>query len=140
MIPYVVWRDFYAVGDPSLDAQHKQILATINELYEAMQEGKDRAALTCILDALVQYTLVHFEHEEQLMQEHGYPDVAQHATLHEKLRERTIDWRRRAHLATGHDVLQFLKEWWVGHIQGVDKKYTPYLVGKGDIHLFTSAQ
>ena len=24
-------------------------------------------------------------------------------------------------------MLRFLKDWWVGHIQGVDKKYTPYL-------------
>jgi hemerythrin len=137
MIPYVVWKDFYTVGDPSLDAQHKQILAAVNALYEAMQHGKDRAALRSILDMLVQYTLVHFADEERLMQEHGYPHVAEHAALHEELRRRTLDWREHIDLATGREVLRFLKEWWLGHIQGADKKYAPYMAGKGNIHLLS---
>jgi hemerythrin len=127
MIPYVTWNDYYSVGDPLLDAQHKQIIGIINELYDAMQKGKDRVALKPISDRLLQYTLAHFTHEEQVMQEHEYPDRVQHTALHDKIRQRTRDLRESAHLVTGHDMLRFLKEWWVGHIQGLDKKYTPYL-------------
>ena len=127
MIPYVTWKDFYSVGDPSIDAQHKQILGTINELYEAMQIGKDRAVLKPLLDRLLQYTHAHFEHEEQVMQEHAYPDFAQHKALHDKIRKKTTDLREHAYLVTGQDLLRFLKEWWVGHIQGQDKNYSPYL-------------
>ena len=127
MIPYVRWNDYYSVGDPSIDAQHKQILDIINELYEAMQKGKDRAVLKPISDRLLQYTLAHFTHEEQALKEHEYPDLAQHVALHDKIRQRTRDLRENAHLVTGHDMLRFLKEWWVGHIQSVDKKYVPYL-------------
>ena len=125
MIPYVTWKDFYSVGDPSIDAQHKQILDTINELYEAMQKGKDRAVLKPILDRLLQYTLAHFQLEEQVMQEHEYPDFAQHTALHDRIRQKTRDLQEHAYLVTGHDLLRFLKDWWVGHIQGCDKKYTP---------------
>jgi len=127
MIPYVIWKDFYSVGDPSLDAQHKQILGTINELHEAMQKGKDRAVLRPILDRLLEYTLVHFKHEEQVMQEHEYPDFAHHKVLHDKIRQKTADLREHAYLVTGQDLLRFLKEWWVDHIQGQDKNYSPYL-------------
>jgi hemerythrin len=127
MIPYVTWNDYYSVGDPLLDAQHKQIIGIINELYDAMQKGKDRVALKPIADRLLQYTLAHFTHEEQVMQEHEYPDRVQHTALHDKIRQRTRDLQEHAHLVTGHDMLRFLKEWWVGHIQGLDKKYTPYL-------------
>jgi hemerythrin-like metal-binding protein len=127
MIPYVTWKDFYSVGDPSIDAQHKQILETINELYEAMQKGKDRAVLKPILDRLLQYTLAHFKHEEQVMLEHEYPNSAQHKALHDKIRQKTTDLREQAYLVTGQDLLRFLKEWWVGHIQGQDKNYSPYL-------------
>jgi hemerythrin-like metal-binding protein len=127
MIPYVTWKDFYSVGDPSIDAQHKQILGTINELYEAMLIGKDRAVLKPLLDRLLQYTLAHFEHEEQVMQEHEYPDFAQHKALHDKIRKKTVELREHAYLVTGQDLLRFLKEWWVGHIQGQDKNYSPYL-------------
>ena len=125
MIPYVTWKDFYSVGDPSIDAQHQQILGTINELYEALQKGKDRAVLKPILDRLLQYTLAHFEQEEQLMQEHAYPDSAQHKALHDKIRQKTGELCEHAYLVTGQDLLRFLKEWWVGHIQGQDKKYSP---------------
>ena len=127
MIAYITWKDFYSVGDPSLDAQHKEIIAVINELYEAREEGHDRDAVRHILDRLLQYTLVHFKHEEQVMQEHGYPGFAQHKTLHDEIRQRTSDLREDADLVTGQDLLRFLKEWWVGHIQGADKKYAPYL-------------
>lgn len=127
MIPYVTWKDFYSVGEPSLDAQHRQIFGAINELHEAMQKGKDHAVLKPILDRLLQYTLAHFEHEEQVMREHEYPDFAQHKALHDRIRRRTSDLREHACLVTGRELLYFLKEWWVGHIQGLDKKYMPFL-------------
>ncbi len=127
MIPYVIWKDFYSVGDPSIDAQHRQILDAINELYEAMRQGEDRMALKPITDRLIQYTLAHFEREEHVMQEHAYPDFVPHKALHDKIRQNTIDLRKHLGLVTGHDLLHFLKDWWVGHIQGCDKKYTPYL-------------
>jgi hemerythrin-like metal-binding protein len=134
MIPYVAWKDFYSVGNPSIDAQHKQILDTINDLYEAMQKGKDRAVLKPILDRLLQYTLAHFQFEEQVMQEHEYPAFVPHKALHDRIRKRTSDLREHAHLVTGPDLLRFLKEWWVGHIQSLDKKYMPYLELSGSHH------
>jgi hemerythrin-like metal-binding protein len=127
MIPYVAWKDFYSVGDPFLDAQHKQVLAVINELYDAMQQHKDRAVLKPILCRLLEYTLAHFKHEEQLMYEHGYPDFAPHKAAHDRIRQRTRDLLENVDVVTARDLLHFLKEWWVGHIQGLDKKYKPYL-------------
>jgi hemerythrin-like metal-binding protein len=127
MIPYVAWKDLYSVGDPSIDAQHKVVLGIINELYEAMQQGQDRVFLKPILDRLLEYTLVHFQHEEQIMQEHRYPNFAEHVAEHDEMRKRTADFLEHAHLVTGKNLLRFLKEWWVGHIQGEDKKYAPYL-------------
>jgi len=110
-----------------LDAQHKQIIAIINELYTAIERGEDRAKLAGLLDRLCQYTVVHFRHEEQVMQQHGYPDLAQHKALHEQLRHQTADLRTHVSLVTGRDLLRFLKEWWLEHIQSQDKKYAPYL-------------
>ena len=34
---------------------------------------------------------------------------------------------RKRHLVTGRDLLSFLKEWWINHIQAEDKCYVPYL-------------
>jgi hemerythrin-like metal-binding protein len=61
----------------------------------------------------------------------GYPGLAEHKALHDKMRQKTLDFRDSADFVTGHNLLAFLKEWWLGHIQAEDKKYAPYLALSG---------
>jgi hemerythrin len=56
-----------------------------------------------------------------------YPDLIEHRALHDKMRQKTLDLQANVDFVTGHNLLAFLKEWWVGHIQTEDKKYAPYL-------------
>ena len=90
MSVYIAWKDFYTVNDPSLDAEHKQIIENINELYAAMNSVADSAVKKHVLERLVQYTRTHFDHEEKIMQEAGYPDLVAHKALHDDMRRRTI--------------------------------------------------
>jgi hemerythrin-like metal-binding protein len=62
MATYVTWQDYYSVGDTDLDAQHRQILTIINDLYEGMQKGVDSKLVKPHLDRLVQYTISHFQY------------------------------------------------------------------------------
>jgi hemerythrin-like metal-binding protein len=124
---YIVWKNDYSVGEPSLDAQHRQVIDLLNELYVAMQRGVDHQAVRPLLDQLVQYTVNHFQSEEKVLLAHQYPDFAQHRALHDKMRQRTMGLRDNAGLVTGRDLLVFLKEWWCSHIQEQDKKYEPYV-------------
>ena len=124
---YIVWNNDYSVGEPSLDAQHRQVIDLLNELYVAMQRGVDHQAVRPLLDQLVQYTVNHFQSEEKVLLAHQYPDFAQHRALHDKMRQRTMGLRDNAGLVTGRDLLVFLKEWWCSHIQEQDKKYEPYV-------------
>jgi hemerythrin len=123
----ITWKDFYSVGDPLLDTQHKQIIDAINELYEAMQNNSPQEVIKPILNRLVQYTFNHFKYEEETLQAIEYPDYLEHKALHDKMRKQTFDLKKNADLVTGNILLKFLKEWWVVHIQSEDKKYKPYL-------------
>ncbi|HEY4759631.1 MAG TPA: bacteriohemerythrin [Thermoguttaceae bacterium] len=123
----VTWKEFYSVGVPSLDDQHKQILGVINELYEAMQMNSSQKVIKSILDRLVQYTFDHFKAEEDAQQARGYPGYFEHKALHDKIRRETKVLQEHADLVTDHNLLHFLKEWWLGHIQNEDKKYAPYM-------------
>ncbi|MBN2581347.1 MAG: hemerythrin family protein [Pirellulales bacterium] len=127
MIPSIAWNDYYSVGEPSLDAEHKQIIFCINDLFAALQEGAPAQAVRPVLDCLVQYTLTHFQHEEEVMQAYDFPGLAEHKKLHDQMREKTRTLHERAEAITGQDLLFFLKQWWLEHIQGEDKKYAPYL-------------
>jgi hemerythrin-like metal-binding protein len=129
MAAYIVWKDFYSVNDPSLDAEHQQIIESINELYDAWENPAAAAATRRVLNRLVQYTQTHFDHEEKVMMEAGYPEAEfkVHKALHDAMRRRTMDLRTNLTLVTARDVLVFLKDWWLNHIQGEDKKFAGYV-------------
>jgi hemerythrin len=127
MSKYVAWKDVYSVGEESLDAQHKQILSIINDLYDAIEAGREYDDRKAILDRMVLYAMSHFRHEEQLMQACGYPDFENHKAQHDQMRRRTAGLHANVTLVTGRDLLSFLKDWWTNHIQSEDKCYVPYL-------------
>jgi hemerythrin len=127
MNAFIVWSPFYSVGHPDLDGEHKQIIAMINDLFAALDHGNPQAVILGLLDRLLKYTQTHFDHEENVMRECGYPDLEQHQFLHDALRQKTVQLRADFNPAAGPDLLRFLKQWWIDHIQGEDKKYAPYL-------------
>ena len=124
------WKNEYAVNIGSIDAQHQMLFAIGRELYAAMSTGQGKAVLGRILDRLVQYTTVHFAHEERLMQLHHYPDFAKHKAQHDDLVKQVQAFQTefesgRATMAV--QVLQFLKDWLESHIKGSDFAYAPCL-------------
>jgi hemerythrin len=126
---YIAWKSHYSVGDPALDADHQQILQLINKMYEALELSDAAVRLREALDQLVRYTMTHFQREERVMQECGYPDFTDHKAVHDRMRRRTLGLRAHTSLMTNRDLLVFLKDWWTGHIQEQDKQYAPYLHG-----------
>jgi hemerythrin-like metal-binding protein len=127
MAAYVTWRDYYSVNDPFLDAEHKQIIEYINELYSALQDPTQGELTKRVLDKLVRYTETHFKHEEERMKEAGFPQFEAHKVLHDNMKRRTVALRTHVTLVTARDVLVFLKEWFLEHVQGEDKLYSSYM-------------
>jgi hemerythrin-like metal-binding protein len=127
MARYITWKDYYSVNDPSLDAEHKQIIECINDLYSALESPNAGAVTKQVLDQLVEYTQAHFAHEEKRMKEVGFPTFDAHKALHDNMRQRTIGLRTHLNLVTARDALIFLKDWWIDHIQGEDKLYSSYM-------------
>jgi hemerythrin-like metal-binding protein len=127
------WKQEYSVGIASIDGQHQNLFAIARELYAAMSAGQGKSAVAHILGRLVQYTSVHFAHEERLLQQHGYPNYATHKQEHDRLTKRVRDFQ--ADFAAGRvamtiQLFQFLKDWLEHHIQTEDKSYAPHLKAK----------
>src|SRR4051812_47523617 len=124
------WSATYSVGVGSVDAQHQNLFAIARELHAAMVAGQGKAALGRILDRLVQYTAVHFAHEERLMRLHDYPDAAAHKAEHDALTKQVLKFQ--ADFNSGKatitvQLLTFIKEWLEKHIKGSDLKYAPHM-------------
>ena len=126
-VDFITWKDFYSVHCPELDGQHTYVLRIINDLYSALGSGREREAIKGMLDRLVRYTKDHFQREEELMKECGYPKLDEHKALHDRMTQKTIHLRNSFATVTGQNLLRFLKEWWINHICQADKQYSPYM-------------
>jgi methyl-accepting chemotaxis protein/hemerythrin len=129
----IIWSRSYSVGVDSMDREHQRLIDIINNLYSAMRAGRSSDAISSILDELVDYTRTHFAHEERLMQDAGYSGYNDQKRSHEALigQVREIQDKCHAGTALGQEVMTFLKNWLVNHIQGLDKRYGPVLNKKG---------
>jgi hemerythrin len=130
---FMDWTDSLDVGVSSINDQHKKLVALVNDLHDAIQKEQGNDALGKTLDGLIDYTKTHFAYEEQLFAQTGYADAATHKQEHDKLCATVLDVQAKfkAGNALPGDVLSFLKDWLINHIQGTDKKYGPHLSSNG---------
>ncbi|MFA7405376.1 MAG: bacteriohemerythrin, partial [Pelobacteraceae bacterium] len=127
------WSRSYSVGVNQMDSEHQRLIDIINNLYSAMRSGRSKDAIGSILDELVDYTKTHFAHEERLMRDSGYAGFDEQKRAHESLISQVMEIQNkyRAGTALGQEVMNFLKNWLVNHIQGLDKRYGPVMNKKG---------
>jgi hemerythrin len=124
-MPLVSWNDKFSVEVPSIDQQHQKLFAMMNELYDAMSQGKGKQLAPEILDRLVDYTREHFAAEEAMMKRANYPDFAAHQAEHEKLKAEVAKMLKdSSSAALSMPLLSFMRDWLQSHIVSRDKCYT----------------
>lgn len=128
------WNDQYSVNIKKIDEQHKILINLINDLHDAMKQGKGKDVMGSILDELANYTVHHFAYEEKLFVEKNYPLTKQHKLEHDKLVSEVSNLQKsfkNGETIMTMEVLSFLKKWLNDHIIGSDKKYTAHLNAQG---------
>lgn len=125
----VQWSKKLSLGIPEIDGQHKGLLDVINELWQAIVAKSDAQRIARILDQLEQYTRAHFTAEEALMRVESYPKFREHRSDHQKFISHVS--AAKAKLASGEflglDLLRYLTEWLVKHIEGGDQDYARFI-------------
>ena len=79
------WRPDWETGNPILDEEHRSLLELSNRLMDLSLSGAAAAEVRSGVDALLDRAAAHFSHEEQLLEEVGFPEAAEHAKLHRDL-------------------------------------------------------
>lgn len=134
-MPLMNWNDKLSVGVAVIDNDHKKLVGMVNELYDGVQSGHGKESVGKILDGLVAYTKVHFDREEQFFSQTGYPVAPAHKQEHADLTKQVLavqqQYKSGATNTLSLEVLNFLKNWLVTHIQGSDKRYGPHLNANG---------
>ena len=131
---FITWKDEYSVGLDSIDQQHKKLVNLINQLTTAVDYSTGEEFEREALAELVEYTKTHFTYEEGLMEDNGYPDFEAHKAQHRAMIaevEAVLVEYEQDHDAAMRHACDYLKGWLINHINGTDKQYSSFLIGKG---------
>jgi len=132
-VPNIVWSDTLSIGKTEIDAEHKQLIRIANSLLRAMQEGRNKNDFAKILHELREYTVFHFNNEEEYMRSIGYPDLNKHMEEHNILKRRVKDFQHSVFIGENVEfglLREMLKDWLVGHILSCDLLIKEYLASK----------
>ena len=130
---FIVWKNDMNIGVAAMDAQHQKLVQLINKLADAMSAGKGNEVLQSVLTELVGYIKTHFASEEGLLSTNKYPEYGTQKTEHDRFTKKIVDFQdqfRAGKIAISIELMNFLKEWLLGHIQGRDKLYGIFLNAK----------
>lgn len=129
------WTERWSVGVDTIDAQHRELFATINMLLreEGMASPQDLAG---VLDFLEDYVNSHFGLEEIYMRRLSYPGFPSHKGEHVAFINDFYDLRDEYDASGATPELadkigRFMGDWLVNHIGKVDKALGAFLQEKG---------
>src|ERR671927_458797 len=79
------WGEDLLQAVPQMDREHESLVAEVNQFLSRAGEGAARAELEVRLSRLLEAFKSHFDSEEGLMREAGFPGLESHAEEHRKL-------------------------------------------------------
>lgn len=125
----ILWSAKYETGHAVIDLDHRGIVAIINRL-EPLIDSEDTAEIDRILCDLTDYVLVHFGHEEALMQRTRYPRYDEHMLSHCRFfasLTQFIYGFETGQAGLSREIQEFLASWLVDHESSEDKEFVDYL-------------
>jgi len=117
------WTKGLETGHPEIDQQHRTLFDTLFRLKTALEGGDGTHELIKTFDFLRAYAAIHFRMEEEWMARHAYPQAEAHREWH---RHFTVQVKALADAPAGDpelkgaEVVRFLENWFVRHIQQED--------------------
>lgn len=124
------WNSNYSVGHQLMDDQHKWLFGILRRLKQnEVQTNKE--LLIASIDELLHYSREHFSSEEALMESVGFPGLDAHKLLHEKFNTQILELKNsimeKELGLIQNEMVDFLSNWLIKHIQEQDKKYEDFI-------------
>ena len=133
-MPLITWGPKLEIGIGIIDSQHRRLVNLINQLDEAMEEGRSNEVVGKTLKGLVDYTHTHFDTEQELLKEHDYEDYALHCREHRIFTDQIEIYQDRldaGSLRISSDVMEYMRGWLLTHIGSSDRAYIRTLKDAG---------
>ncbi|MEI7473958.1 MAG: bacteriohemerythrin [bacterium] len=136
----IVWSDMLCLGVKEIDEQHKDVVQSVNDLYDAIEEDMDRAIIIELIEKLDTYINNHFNTEESYMKLYNFKDINNHQAAHanfknvyEKIRynyyylEFNDSPKKELTRVFAIHLCSTMFEWLHNHLIGLDKDFAEFL-------------
>jgi len=124
----LAWDEKLSVGLQSIDAQHKALIESINELHLALMKGASREQMAPLLHNLLALARNHFGAEAAFLAKAAGADPSRQAAMDRNPAQgfnQYVARFERGEEAINLPLLQFLRDWLKKHIEQVDRCCRP---------------
>jgi hemerythrin-like metal-binding protein len=125
-MPLVEWEEKFKLGIASVDYEHEELIALINELHAGLESDPPREAVADFLGEIHARISAHFALEEKLMREQRYDAYDAHKSDHEALREEIREimdgYEAGAYDDPGDTLSESLRAWFTNHFETHDAR------------------
>ena len=130
---FVEWTEKYSTGNALVDAYHHIFFQMVQEFSTTLRDEnappmQERVAF------LVDYTFMHFDSEERLMERAHYPDLEAHREAHVRFKEQVKaiqqEYLDHPNSMKAEEVLSLVQDWFAHHILGEDLRFKPWMGSK----------
>ena len=129
------------VGVNAINRQHLRLASyavefnqIVEELSDKTPSNKDWHRIDALFSRVTRYVQTHFQEEEALMKEHGYPYFDAHKRLHDKFVSDLIKVQSKINnrkIEFKEKFGSMLWDWLIHHINEEDYKYRQFFRDKG---------
>ena len=130
-----IWSPALETGYGKIDEQHMQLFDALNKIADAFEQGKGAAEIFKTIDFLAEYTVMHFQTEEELMKKYKYPEYTVHKNYHDDFRTTVREFTAEIRSKGPNEelivaVTTTVGDWLSSHIRVDDVKMAAFLESK----------
>lgn len=121
----IKWQDEFSVGVESVDHEHQELIALINELQASMQKQVSTEKVVETLGEIYAQIAAHFALEENIMRSMRYPLYEEHKEDHEILLDDLLEIMDEIEADDYYDeskLSQDLQRWFSEHFRTHDAR------------------
>ncbi len=125
------WSESYETGNSQVDEEHRELFSIALKFLEHIEDGQSRSELR---EELKKALHTHFIHEENLMRESGYPELSNHAQIHERLKKKADETFNELEQGLYDNFnLFFIEEIIIEHLLKEDKPFVQFMQKKSQV-------
>jgi len=127
-----LWKDEFVIDGDVIDSEHQKLIELANQVFEFANPSQQVEEVTAAVKEIFRYMEYHFDNEERLMQEVGFPELEDHRQSHQRIIE-----EMNSLITRNKNLNEFLTElrrgmtdWVLQHIIDEDHKISDYTYQK----------